>query len=73
MKDYIDRLTDANSARERRQITRDEMGMQDPNIGSMAMGFLAGLLFSSAARDLLGDGRRDDYDPYGYDNDSYRF
>lgn len=52
MKDYVDRLSDAGGAAERRRVTRNLLGVQGPNLGSMATSSLAGALFASGIRDL---------------------
>lgn len=71
MKDYIDRLTHAQSDLERRHVTRDLLGMHDLNWGSVGSGWIAGKLILRGIGDLFGGGDRrghysriDDYSGY---------
>jgi hypothetical protein len=46
MKYYIDRLTEAESAADKREFTRGVMGTEKTNAGSFALGWIAGWLIT---------------------------
>ena len=66
MKHFIDAITAADNDAQRRQITRDQLGMQEMNWESFGLGALAGWLIAGAITDIIeGFASRNSYDdPY---------